>query len=99
MKPGVGTISRWPLPESIKPVSSHRLGACLNRSAGRIETVCGGSSLMPKFLLQFEGAVIKEIPAKDEISVGRKADNDVVIDNPAVSGHHCKIVRSGDGFF
>jgi pSer/pThr/pTyr-binding forkhead associated (FHA) protein len=54
---------------------------------------------MPKFLLQFEGAVIKEIPAKDEISVGRKPDNDVVIDNPAVSGHHCKIVRSGDGFF
>jgi pSer/pThr/pTyr-binding forkhead associated (FHA) protein len=54
---------------------------------------------MPKFLLQFEGAVIKEIPAKDEITVGRKPDNDVVIDNPAVSGHHCKIVRSGDGFF
>jgi len=54
---------------------------------------------MPKFQLQFEGAVIKEIPAKDEITVGRKPDNDVVIDNPAVSSHHCRIVLVGDTFF
>ena len=54
---------------------------------------------MPKFLLQFEGAVLKEIPVKDEITVGRKPDNDVVIDNPAVSGHHCKILRVGDSFY
>jgi pSer/pThr/pTyr-binding forkhead associated (FHA) protein len=54
---------------------------------------------MPKFLLQFEGAVIKEIPAKDEITVGRKPDNDVVIDNPAVSSHHCRIVLVNDTFF
>src|SRR5215470_13729193 len=54
---------------------------------------------MPKFLLQFEGAVIKEIPAKEEITVGRRPNNDIVIDNPAVSGHHCKIVQVGDSFF
>ena len=55
---------------------------------------------MPKFLFQFEGAVIKEIPVtKGEITVGRKPDNDIVIDNPAVSGHHCKIVLVGDTFF
>src|SRR6185436_9654370 len=54
---------------------------------------------MPKFLLQFEGAVIKEIPAKEEITIGRKPDNDVVIDNPAVSSHHCKIVLVGDTYF
>jgi pSer/pThr/pTyr-binding forkhead associated (FHA) protein len=54
---------------------------------------------MPKFLLQFDGAVIKEIPAKEELTVGRKPDNDIVIDNPAVSGHHCKIVQVGDSFF
>jgi len=54
---------------------------------------------MPKFLLQFEGAVIKEIPAKEEITVGRKPDNDVVIDNPAVSSHHCKITLAGDTYF
>src|SRR5437868_15254660 len=55
---------------------------------------------MPKFLLQFEGAVIKEIPiTKGDITVGRRPDNDIVIDNPTVSGHHCKITISGDSFF
>ncbi len=55
---------------------------------------------MPKFLLKFNAAVIKEIPVdKDTMSVGRKPDNDVVIDNPAVSGHHCKVTLAGDTFF
>ena len=54
---------------------------------------------MPKVLLQFEGAVIKEIPVAKEITVGRKPDNDIVIDNAAVSGHHCKITMIGDTFF
>jgi pSer/pThr/pTyr-binding forkhead associated (FHA) protein len=52
---------------------------------------------MPKLLLKFNAAVIKEIPFdKDAISVGRKPDNDVVVDNPAISGHHCKIAKNGD---
>ena len=55
---------------------------------------------MPKFLLQYEGAVIKEIPiTKSDITVGRKPDNDIVIDNPTVSGHHCKIQLVGDTFY
>jgi pSer/pThr/pTyr-binding forkhead associated (FHA) protein len=55
---------------------------------------------MPKLLLQFGGAVIKEIPiTKQELTVGRRPDNDIVIDNPTVSGHHCKITMLGDSFF
>jgi len=55
---------------------------------------------MPKFLLQYQGAVIKEIPVtKGELTVGRTADNDIVIDSPAVSSHHCKITLIGDTFF
>lgn len=55
---------------------------------------------MPKLLLKFNAAVIKEIPFdKDSISVGRKPDNDVPIDNPAVSGHHCRISRQGGTYF
>jgi pSer/pThr/pTyr-binding forkhead associated (FHA) protein len=54
---------------------------------------------MPKLLLQYGGAVLKEIPiTKEEITVGRRPDNDIVIDNPAVSAHHCKITLSGDSF-
>lgn len=55
---------------------------------------------MPKLLLKFNAAVIKEVPFdKDSISVGRKPDNDVVIDNPAISGHHCKISKQGGTCF
>jgi len=55
---------------------------------------------MPKFLLKFNAAVIKEIPiTKDIITIGRKEDNDIPIDNPAVSGHHCKIRLEGDTYF
>src|SRR6476620_10307026 len=55
---------------------------------------------MAKFLFQFEGALLKEIPLnKGELTVGRKPDNDIVIDNSAVSGHHCKIMQVGDSFF
>lgn len=55
---------------------------------------------MPKLLLKFNAAVIKEITwDKDALTVGRKPDNDIVIDNPAISGHHCKLVKQGSGFF
>lgn len=55
---------------------------------------------MPKLLLKFNAAVIKEIPFdKDSLTVGRKPDNDIVIDNPAISGHHCKISVQGGTYF
>lgn len=51
---------------------------------------------MPKLLLKFNAAVIKEIVInKASMTVGRKADNDISIDNPAISGHHCRISLQG----
>ena len=55
---------------------------------------------MPKLILKFDSAVIKEIPMiSSVVTVGRKPDNDVVIDHPAVSAHHCKIMLQGDTYF
>jgi len=55
---------------------------------------------MPKLMLKFNAAVIKEIPFdKPALSVGRKPDNDIVIDNPAVSGHHCRLSLQGGTCF
>ncbi len=55
---------------------------------------------MPKLLLKFNAAVIKEINFdKPSLTVGRKDDNDIVIDNPAISGHHCKLTMEGGGYF
>jgi pSer/pThr/pTyr-binding forkhead associated (FHA) protein len=53
----------------------------------------------PKLLLKFHAAVIKEIPIdKTPVTIGRKADNDVVIDNMAISGHHAKINLQGSTY-
>jgi pSer/pThr/pTyr-binding forkhead associated (FHA) protein len=55
---------------------------------------------MPKLLLKFNAAVIKEIVLdKDVMTVGRKSDNDIVIDNPAISGHHCRLVKEGGTYY
>lgn len=55
---------------------------------------------MPKLIVKFESAVIKEFPVMSStVTVGRKPDNDLVIDHPAVSGHHCKIMLQGDIYF
>lgn len=53
----------------------------------------------PKLLLKFHAAVIKEIPIdKTPITIGRKPDNDIVIDNMAVSGHHARILMQGANY-
>lgn len=55
---------------------------------------------MIKLLLKFNGAMVKELKVeKHELFVGRKPDNDLVIENPAVSGKHCRIYREGQAYF
>ncbi len=55
---------------------------------------------MPKLMLKFEAAFIREIKLdKPSYAIGRKPDNDIVLDNPAVSGHHCKMYESGGTWF
>jgi pSer/pThr/pTyr-binding forkhead associated (FHA) protein len=54
---------------------------------------------MAKVFLKFNTAVIKEIElTKDETTFGRKPNNDIVIDNPAISGFHGKIVKEGTAY-
>jgi hypothetical protein len=57
---------------------------------------------MPRVRVMLDEALIKEIAfigGRTSMSVGRKSDNDIVIDNPAVSGHHCTIKVKGDTYF
>lgn len=55
---------------------------------------------MPKLLLKFSGMVLKDIPLnKPQVTIGRKMDNDVVIDNLAVSGHHSRVVEENGTYF
>lgn len=48
---------------------------------------------MAKLTLTFNDGVVSEHELdKEEITIGRKADNDIQIDNLAVSGHHARIL-------
>jgi hypothetical protein len=48
---------------------------------------------MAKLILSLEGSVIREVPLdKDRVTIGRKATNDIQIENLAVSGEHACIV-------
>ena len=47
---------------------------------------------MPKLVLSMDGLVLKEMPlGKERTTIGRKPDNDIQIDNLAISGHHAII--------
>lgn len=48
---------------------------------------------MAKLVLSFNGDVVREYELDQEIlTIGRKADNDIHIDNLAVSGNHAKVL-------
>lgn len=52
---------------------------------------------MAKLIFLLDGNVIKEyIVDKDRLTIGRRATNDVHIDNLAISGEHAVIVSAGD---
>ena len=49
---------------------------------------------MPQLIATVEGVEIKHVYLqKDRTTLGRSADNDVVLDNLVVSGHHCAFVK------
>ena len=51
---------------------------------------------MSKLTLQFEGRMLKDYAVGAGLTIGRLPDNAIVIDNPAVSGHHARVVSDGD---
>jgi pSer/pThr/pTyr-binding forkhead associated (FHA) protein len=55
---------------------------------------------MAKLILKFKEAALKEIPLKNPIyTIGRKPNNDIPIDNLAVSGTHAKVYKKGEQYY
>lgn len=53
--------------------------------------------IMSKLILSFEGTVLATVVVnKDRITIGRKPENDIQVDNLAVSGHHAAVLRVGN---
>jgi pSer/pThr/pTyr-binding forkhead associated (FHA) protein len=53
---------------------------------------------MPKLILKFDDSVLKEFAVGPDVTIGRLPDNGLVIDNPAVSGHHARVFLDGDQY-
>lgn len=51
---------------------------------------------MPKLILQFEDRVLNEcVIGPQGVTIGRLPNNHIVIDNPAISGVHARVIRDG----
>ena len=55
---------------------------------------------MPALTIKFKNKSVGEYQLQKgaSLTIGRRDDNDVVIDDPSVSGHHAKIDSLGDRF-
>jgi pSer/pThr/pTyr-binding forkhead associated (FHA) protein len=53
---------------------------------------------MPKLILIFKEKILGAYPLADgvRLTLGRRTENDIVIENLAVSGHHARIEHEGD---
>ena len=55
---------------------------------------------MLRIQLKFNKTVLREIKStKEQITIGRHAENDIQIDNIAVSGKHARIIKGPDHYF
>ncbi|MCP3852399.1 MAG: FHA domain-containing protein [Gammaproteobacteria bacterium] len=51
-----------------------------------------------RLVLRFDGVDVQEfVLDKKDITIGRTSNNDIAIDNLAISGHHATVHGSGDG--
>ena len=55
---------------------------------------------MFKLILRFQDAVVKEFSFEETpVSLGRREENDIVVDNMAVSGHHATIEKEDPNLY
>jgi hypothetical protein len=55
--------------------------------------------MMPKLILKFDDRELSECAVGTHaVTIGRLPDNNIVIDNPAVSGRHARVYREGNHY-
>ena len=83
------------------PLLRYSNAACCSASAaGSHNPVKRTPSKVAKLILSLNGVVLQELLLqKDRITIGRRPENDIVLNNPAVSSVHAAVVTiNGDSF-
>ncbi|MGH7233607.1 MAG: FHA domain-containing protein [Nitrospiraceae bacterium] len=58
------------------------------------------SSHSPKLIVKLNDSILKEVEiAQGQFTIGRKPDNDLILENAAVSGHHARLVQVQKVYF
>ena len=65
--------------------------------AAHVRISAGAGQSQPGLAVQFDGQLLKFPLDKDQVTLGRATDNDVMIPSPIVSGHHARLEREGSG--
>lgn len=57
-------------------------------------------AIQAKLLLKYEGLTLNTLVLdKTKLTIGRANDNDVILDDAAVSSHHARVVKSESEYF
>jgi len=93
LKDGSGITTYSPDPRQVFTGPGFRPAICWDKTNSK-------RYKMPVLTLKFKNKSVGEYQLQKDASltIGRRNDNDVVIEDPAISGHHAKIDSLGDRF-
>lgn len=64
-----------------------------------IKTQYGSSSVVPSIIIEIGGVASNYELKKLLTTIGRLKENDIVIDDPTISGHHATLTKEGGSFY
>lgn len=94
--PAAQAIRDAPIGPPVKPKPAPPAGGAGGPQAGRTQLLSDTSGITGLIIRWMGGGSQKFPISKPVLTVGRASDNDIVINHPAVSGHHLKLTVTGE---
>src|SRR5581483_11319306 len=96
-------ITSWTKPTAMAaPTTSPSSSCSWLAASGGVSGQAGAADdqedTVPRLILRLDDKIVKRYPLGPIVTVGRLPDNAVVIDSPAVSGHHACLSLDGSTF-
>jgi len=69
------------------------------KNSETIKTQYGSSSVVPSIIIEIGGVASNYELKKLLTTIGRLKENDIIIDDPTISGHHATLTKEGGSFY